>query len=76
MLDWLKDYLQNNPIEKIKEEWKEIESNFPAGVNACEYINYSKHYFSCINSSPGDFDNKIFFQTNTTPDFTGSFFLV
>jgi len=74
MLNWLKEYLKDTPIETVKSEWKSIQERFPKGVNAFEYIELSKVVYRY--SPPPEKLPEINLSSKMTSDFSGSFFLV
>jgi hypothetical protein len=75
MLNWLKEYLKETPLETAKSEFKAIQEKFPEGVNAFDYIEYSKVVYQC-NIPPDIQTFEIILTSKLTSDFSGSFFLV
>jgi hypothetical protein len=65
--------LKSNPLV-IKQEWKEIESEFPCGINAFDYINYSKGTFKLHEIPPLIKLESLITSTNLTSEFFEVFF--
>ena len=74
MLNWLEMYIKSTPLSQIKEEWKEIETKFSVGVNAFEYLEYSKEAYKICYKPPLDYGAEKLIAKNMTSNFSGSFF--
>lgn len=76
MLNWLNEYIKTTPLSDIKKEWEEIEEKFPVGVNAFEYLEYSKEAYKICYKPPIDYGTEKLIAKNMTSNFSGSFFLL
>jgi hypothetical protein len=75
MLNKLKEYLKSAQISEIRKEWEEIVNEFPNGVCANEYIQYSKKTYKVVIPPLLEIPN-LNLSSNLTSNFSGSFFLV
>jgi len=76
MLNWLKQHIKNTPLDELRQEWKQVEEQFPTGVNAFDYIENTIK--SChVNYVPPKLHRcEANIYSNLTSNFSGSFFLV
>ncbi|MFM6975432.1 MAG: hypothetical protein ACKOW2_01080 [Sphingobacteriaceae bacterium] len=76
MLDQLKQYFNSTPFAEIKSEWQEIEKQFPSGINASEYLEYSATVNNPYYRPPIIPEGELLIAKNLTSNFSGSFFLL
>ena len=75
MLDWLKDYLNNTPIDEVKKDWQKVKDMGLRGPNVYEYLAFlSDSPWHYIHFPPEEREMEA--PAFMTPTFQGSFFLL